>query len=486
MLPIDYGVANMFFFDLVLTSASLVALFLAGKLFLSLNLYRDFDNKEPALQILFSTVFALSCHLLEVLLFEIIGIMESNTRVLVWKIDMWCLIFALLVVLPMYNVYKQLTSLTRITRGQAMAACFAFEAGLLYAFWGFGKYLPGVPENQGIFRLEQAVSRLGVLGTWFIAVLSGYGTVDLPYSYLSLFIRPVEKVEILAMEDQYRKALELSLEKKKRIALVENELENSGEVSSSRGANSVFNRVMHAVMQSGYGSSKEETLRALKIEVDALDTLAKTLFVEVMELKKDRQRALISRTLMGHVHNFLGYLMSAYCMYRMYAAIKYLIVSEDFSTDPVSKFLGIGLRWFSHGSINIDLDLTAQYVTLLFIGSMCSISLRGFLRNMRRFFSALSGGWRMGILVIILTELTGMYSISSLLLIRQKLPVKYRANLAEVLGSELEFHFFHRHFNSLFLASALLTLLLLYAQHHNTGGERGDSLPTYINVRHSL
>lgn len=54
--------------------------------------------------------------------------------------------------------------------------------------------------------LEQCVSRLGILGTWLIAIISGHGSVDLPYSYLSLFVRPVEKVEVVAMEEQYKRS----------------------------------------------------------------------------------------------------------------------------------------------------------------------------------------------------------------------------------------------------------------------------------------
>ena len=39
-----------------------------------------------------------------------------------------------------------------------------------------------------------------------------------------------------------------------------------------------------------------------------------------------------------------------------------------------------------------------------------------------------------------------------------------RSVITEVLGGELEFEFFHRWFNCLFIASACLTMLLFYGQ----------------------
>jgi hypothetical protein len=61
-----------------------------------------------------------------------------------------------------------------------------------------------------------------------------------------------------------------------------------------------------------------------------------------MELKSERQRALDSRTLLGHARNGLGYGMSVYCVYRVFASLRALAFGEDFSSDPVSRFGGGG------------------------------------------------------------------------------------------------------------------------------------------------
>ena len=51
-------------------------------------------------------------------------------------------------------------------------------------------------------------------------------------------------------------------------------------------------------------------------QVQALDSLAKALLVEVLELRRERARALSSRGLWGHFKNLLGYLLSAYCLFK--------------------------------------------------------------------------------------------------------------------------------------------------------------------------
>jgi golgi pH regulator len=53
-----------------------------------------------------------------------------------------------------------------------------------------------------------------------------------------------------------------------------------------------------------------------KLQVKSLEALGKAIYLEVLELKKERERALESRTLAGHAKNFMGYMLSVYCLYK--------------------------------------------------------------------------------------------------------------------------------------------------------------------------
>ena len=452
---------------LSVSGVSFSAVFLLGSLFVRKNLLPFQEERDDAVQWIFAFVFALSCHLLELLLFEITDTFDTGFRFFLWDINIWSLIFILLIGLPFFLLYRRLSqslSWSRTLPLASIALCF-----LLYAFWWVGRFFPGVPNGTNLFQLEQLVSRIGVLGTWLVAMLSGHAAVDLPYSYLSLFVRPVEKEAIAVMEEQYRRCRETVEEKQSEIVSLR---EEQRHLSSTTRRSSIIGRFL---WRSG-GSHSERRLEQLETEVPSLTLLSRSLYFEVQELKRERQRALMSRTCLGHARNALGYFLSGYCIYRMLTAAKSLLFGEDFTSDPVTKWIGYILWTMSDGAAELDVEVVAQYVTLLFIGVICTLSIQGFLKNVRRVLAALRVSGNATAIVTLLAELTGMYAVSILLLIRQRLPVKYRTNLSRVLGPDLEFAFFQQHFNSIFLASAVFSMLLLYFHVKSSTAFQSDML----------
>ena len=111
----------------------------------------------------------------------------------------------------------------------------------------------------------------------------------------------------------------------------------------------------------------------------------------------------------------------------------------------------------------------SQYLSLALIGFLVACSMRNFVWGMDRLFFAVGGGGgTSAMLVLFVTEIQGLYFLSSVLLIRDNLPERYRALITEALGADVKFVFYQSFYELIFLAAAALSIIILYAHRLHT------------------
>lgn len=135
--------------------------------------------------------------------------------------------------------------------------------------------------------------------------------------------------------------------------------------------------------------------------------------------------------------------------------------------DPVTRGIQIAVNWIG---LEIDVKFWSQHVSFLLVGIIVISSIRGLLITLTKFFYAISSPKSSNIIVLALAEIMAMYFVSSVVLMRMNMPLEYRTIVTQVLG-DLQFNFYHRWFDVIFLVSALSSIGFLYLAHKQSSNK---------------
>lgn len=487
--------------DVALMVSLQVVFFAVGWVFFHYKLYADYEIKNRTVQFIFSLTFTLSCGFFLLIIFEIMDVMHPRVRWYNWKVDIFAMLVILIFALPMYTF-------TVLTRNYFRSARSAFVASLglmavfLAVFYKIGDPFPIVSKRQhGILSIEHGVSRIGVIGVTSMAVLSGFGAVNGPYTYMNYFLRSIDHSEIVVLERRLVQTMERLLSRKKRRALALAELRRtrarhrdgggkagsggggggggeggsgggggggSGDDGGGAGGGGWLSRVFFRTI-GGLGASAEikrlrADIKAQEAEIAGLEEFRRELFSEINDLHLCKIAVAKSKTCKGRLFNLAGYFFSAYCVYKMVIASVNIVFRRVGTIDPISRILQFLVLYIL--DVEIDLRYWSQQASFVLVGIIVATQMRGFLLFVMKGFHAWASTFTSNLFALLITELMGTYFVSAVLLLRMNLPIEYRRIVTEVLG-DIEFHVFHSWSDAIFIVSATFSIAILFLARQN-------------------
>lgn len=273
------------------------------------------------------------------------------------------------------------------------------EAGRLFLIY---MYLHLLNFNLGLFSLSSGISRVGLAGVSLIACFSGFGSIAFPATHIKWFMKKVSADELRNMERQLERTMGSIALKKKELLVQKSDEDQSN----------FFQRFVSRI-------SNKDVVVSLRSEIQGLEFFADTQFTEYCEFKRERERIESSNTTRGKIYNIAGYFFSVYCAYKFITSLVNITFGRRNQEDPITMALKIV-------NLNIDISFWTQVISLLLIGIMISLTVRGLLKKIFKLFSEWSAVISSVNVALFLAQLMGMYFISTILLLRANLPEAYR------------------------------------------------------------
>ncbi|KAG0197411.1 Golgi pH regulator B [Mortierella sp. GBA30] len=404
-------------------------------------------------QVVFALTLTWSCQLFELVIMEILGLLGQESRWYFWRLTFNAMLLLVIVIIPYYQCVLVIKN-TGMSTKRALPIAILIWTVYFYFFAKVGNSFPTqTNQSTGFLSIEWGMSRVGIIGVTISAILSGFGAVNGPYSNLFFFLRQVTDSDIQLAEKKCIQTLEMIANKKKRIVIEEARQRTLDPNASKVGG---FVRKIFGTVSG---------LNGLRQELAALEGISRQLFLDIDDLYVEKSRLEYAKTWQGKYSNLMGYIFSIYCIYKLTMALINTLFRRTGSTDPITTLIS---KFISHTNMTIDVRFWSQQLSFFFVGLMIILSIRGLLTELSKFFRAFSRHVSSSNIILFLAHLMGLYFLSSILMMRQSLPIEYRSIISDSLGA-LEFDFYHRWFDVIFLISGIISMAFLYFVHKASG-----------------
>ncbi|CAH8539098.1 unnamed protein product [Dicrocoelium dendriticum] len=401
----------------------------------------------------------------ELVIFEILDILHASSRRIHWQLVLLATLVDVIFVVPFYIFFYLSKTLRFLPPNRSVRMAFTFFGMTiyLYLFWKVGSSFPVISPKHGLVSFEQCIGRIGVIGVTIMALLSGFGAVNYPYSCMTYFAQPVSSLELKNAERRLLQTMDMILAKRRRLAQVHFEsLKNQG--NEKGGFWSVFRNVGNSL------ASPRVNERLLRIEASNLEELSRQLFLELHDLRNAQERIEFSCTLRGKYYNLLGHFFCVYCCWKIIISTVNILFNRIGRQDPITQGISIAVHYLGY---EFNVKFWSRQISFWLVGIIVVTSIRGLLITLTKFFHAIASTKSSNVIVLILAQIMGTYFVSSVLLLRMNMTAEYRSILTQVLG-DLQFHFYQRWFDVIFLVSAISSIGFLYMAHKRVSELKAD------------
>lgn len=199
----------------VLSASQFSFCLLGNKLLTDYIIQNDSQNK-PSLLIkgVFYVSLCTSLTLLELLGFEILDLFPRGPRWFIWEL---CLIISqilLILIVPFLQIKILFFGRSKTQLPRLLVVVFTVY---LWCFYKIGSIFPVIDQSVKIsfFSIEQGISRIGIIGVTLLALISGYGSVSGPASYI--FVRQISSELLESSKRNCQNAQKLLEEKREQF-----------------------------------------------------------------------------------------------------------------------------------------------------------------------------------------------------------------------------------------------------------------------------